>query len=183
MDEVWIPTFALLLVVLASMASVELGVSVALLEISFGVFAGNVLGLQSPPWMDFLASFGGIVLTFLAGAEVDSRLMREKLTPSLLIGGLSFLLPFLAAWAVCRLVLHWSEAAALIGGIALSTTSLAVVYAVLVETGLTKTPLGKLLMASTFVTDFGTALALSVLSSVRRSGSFRSSWVRFSRSG
>ena len=107
------PRFALLLVVLASMASVELGVSVALLEISFGVFAGNVLGLQSPPWMDFLASFGGIVLTFLAGAEVDSRLMREKLTPSLLIGGLSFLLPFLAAWAVCRLVLHWSAAAAL----------------------------------------------------------------------
>jgi Kef-type K+ transport system membrane component KefB len=163
MDQLWIPAGAMLLVMLASMASVELGVSVALLEIGVGVVAGNVFALESPPWMDFLASFGGIVLTFLAGAEVDPRVMREKLTPSLLIGGLSFLLPFLAAWALCSRVLGWSAPAALIGGIALSTTSLAVVYAVLVETGLTSTPIGKLLMASTFVTDFGTAAALSVL--------------------
>ena len=163
MDQLWIPAGALLLVMLASMASVELGVSVALLEIGVGVVAGNVFALESPPWMDFLGSFGGIVLTFLAGAEVDPRVMREKLTPSLLIGGLSFLLPFLAAWALCSRVLGWSAPAALIGGIALSTTSLAVVYAVLVETGLTSTPIGKLLMASTFVTDSGTALALSLL--------------------
>lgn len=37
------------------------------------------------------------------------------------------------------------------------------VYAVLVETGLTETQIGKIIMASTFVTDFGTALALSLL--------------------
>jgi Kef-type K+ transport system membrane component KefB len=60
-------------------------------------------------------------------------------------------------------VLSWDWRAAEIGGIALSTTSLAVVYAVLVETGLNQTEIGKTIMAATFVTDFGTAAALSAL--------------------
>src|SRR3989442_726720 len=152
-----------LLVFAASLTSVEIGVSVALIEIALGVIAGNFLGLASPAWMDFLASFGSIVLTFLAGAEVDPQVMREKLKESLLIGGVSFVAPFLGAWAFAVWVLGWSGPAAQIAGVALSTTSLAVVYAVLVETGLTLTPIGKLIMASTFVTDFGTAFALAAL--------------------
>src|SRR5438128_3145648 len=163
MENLLIAVIAGLLVLLASVASVELGVSVALIEISLGVVAGNFLGLTSPPWMDFLASFGSILLTFLAGAEVDPRVMRQKFKESLLIGGLSFVAPFFGTWLVCVWVLGWPTPAAQIAGVALSTTSLAVVYAVLVETGLTLTPLGKLIMASTFVTDFGTALALALL--------------------
>jgi Kef-type K+ transport system membrane component KefB len=85
------------LVLVASMLSVELGVSVAIIEITLGVLAGNFFGVTTTPWIDFLASFGGILLTFLAGAEVDPRLMREKLKESLLMGGLSFLLPFIGA--------------------------------------------------------------------------------------
>src|SRR2546422_8164353 len=148
MENLLIAVIAGLLVLLASVASVELGVSVALIEISLGVVAGNFLGLTSPPWMDFLASFGSILLTFLAGAEVDPRVMREKFKESLLIGGFSFAAPFVGAWLFCALVLGWSTPAAQIAGVALSTTSLAVVYAVLVETGLTLTPIGKLIMAS-----------------------------------
>ncbi len=163
MENLLVAVIAGLLVLLASVASVELGVSVALIEISLGVVAGNFLGLTSPPWMDFLASFGSILLTFLAGAEVDPRVMQEKFKESLLIGGLSFAAPFVGAWLFCAWVLGWSTPAAQIAGVALSTTSLAVVYAVLVETGLTLAPIGKLIMASTFVTDFGTALALALL--------------------
>ncbi|HEV8661665.1 MAG TPA: cation:proton antiporter [Candidatus Methylomirabilis sp.] len=163
MEQAWIAMVVGLLVLLASMASVELGISVALIEISLGVAAGNFLGLSGTPWMDFLAGLAGIVLTFLAGAEVDPDLLRERLKESVLIGGLSFLLPFAGAAAVCYYALGWSANAALIAGTALSTTSLAVVYAVLVETGLTETTIGKMIMASTFVTDFGTALALSLL--------------------
>ena len=163
MENLLIAVISGLLVLLASVASVELGVSVALIEISLGVVAGNFLGLTSPPWMDFLASFGSILLTFLAGAEVDPRVMREKFKESLLIGGLSFAAPFSGAWLFCAWALGWATPAAQIAGVALSTTSLAVVYAVLVETGLTLTPIGKLIMASTFVTDFGTALALALL--------------------
>src|SRR5205085_11017495 len=114
-------------------------------------------------WLDFLASFGGVLLTFLAGAEVDPGLLRRKLGPSLLLGGASFLLPFLGATTFALWVAHWTPRASLIAGVALSTTSLAVVSVVLVETGLNRSEVGKLIMAATFVTDIGTALALSLL--------------------
>jgi Kef-type K+ transport system membrane component KefB len=163
MDTLWVAMIAGVLILLASVVSVEAGISVALIEITLGVIAGNFLGLTSPPWMDFLASFASILLTFLAGAEVDHAVLREKLKESFLIGGVSFVAPFVGAWLVCAWVLGWSTPASQIAGVALSTTSLAVVYAVLVETGLTHTAIGKLIMASTFVTDFGVALALAVL--------------------
>jgi Kef-type K+ transport system membrane component KefB len=152
-----------LLVFLGSLISVEAGISVALIEITLGVIGGNFLKISSTPWLTFLAGFGGILLTFLAGAEVDLVILREKAKESLLIGGFSFFAPFLGTIVYCYWIAHWSLNAALIGGIALSTTSLAVVYAVLVETGLTNYEIGKILMASCFITDLGTALALSLI--------------------
>ena len=163
MENLVIAAIAGGLILLASMVSVELGLSVAITEIIAGVIAGNFLGLHTTPWIDFLAVFAGIVLTFLAGTEVDPDLLREKWKESLLLGGFSFLVPFLVCMAFAYWVLHWSSQAAQIAGVALSTTSLAVVYAVLIETGLTETGVGKMIMASTFITDFGTALALSLL--------------------
>jgi Kef-type K+ transport system membrane component KefB len=163
MENLLIAAIAGALILLASMASVEFGLSVAITEIVLGVVGGNLLGLHTTPWIDFLAGFASIVLTFLAGAEVDPDLLREKWKESLLMGGVSFLAPFLGAMAFAYWGLGWSGQAAQIAGVALSTTSLAVVYAVLVETGLTETRIGKIIMASTFVTDFGTALALSLL--------------------
>lgn len=152
-----------LLVLAASMLSVELGLSVAIIEILMGVLGGNFLGLHTTPWIDFMAGFGSIVLTFLAGAEVDPRVLKEKWKESLLIGGFSFLAPFLGALAFAYFVVGWDLQAAEIAGVALSTTSLAVVYAVLVETGLTNTQVGKVIMAACFITDLGVALALSLM--------------------
>ena len=152
-----------LLVFLGSLISVETGISVALIEITLGVIGGNFLKLTPTPWLTFLSGFGGILLTFLAGAEVDLVILREKAKESLLIGGFSFFAPFLGTIVYCHWIAHWSLNASLIGGIALSTTSLAVVYAVLVETGLTNYKIGKIIMASCFMTDLGTALALSLI--------------------
>lgn len=162
MDATYAAMWVALLVCFASIVSVEAALSAAIIEIVAGVVAGNFLGLPPTPWMDFLAAFGGILLTFLAGAEVDPAILRSKLKESLLIGGCSFLAPYLAAIGYCFWVAHWTWEASLIAGCALSTTSLAVVYAVLVETGLTDSNIGKIIMASTFVTDMGTALALSL---------------------
>jgi len=148
---------------LASIVSIEVGVSIAIVEILGGVLVANVFHLHSVSWLDFLASFGSIVLTFLAGAEVDIDLMKENLGSSVLIGCVSALAPFAAALLCARFALDWNWRAAEICGIALSTTSLAVVYAVLVETGLNRQRLGKLIMAATFVTDLGTVALLSVL--------------------
>ena len=103
------------------------------------------------------------MLTFLAGAEVDPAMFRSNLKASLLIGWFSFAAPFAGCLLLARYGLGWDRRPAEIAGIALSTTSVAVVYAVLVETGLNATFVGKLLMSSTFVTDLGTVLALSVL--------------------
>jgi Kef-type K+ transport system membrane component KefB len=162
-DSVQLAATLAAVVLVASMLSVELGVTVALLELTLGVFAGNVFHLQSQEWLDFIAKFASIVLTFLAGMEVDPRYMRRRLGASVGIGAVSFLGPFLVASTVAYLALDWSGRASLIAGTALSTTSLAVVYAVLVERGLTDTGVGKLLMSATFVTDLCTALALSAI--------------------
>ncbi len=151
------------LIFVASLASVELGLSAAIIEITLGVVGANFLGLKQLEWVTYIAGFGGILLTFMAGAEVDLDLLREKATESLLIGGLSFLAPFLGTMLVCRFGLGWGWRPAELAGLALSTTSLAVVYAVLVETGLATTGIGKLVMAATFVTDFGTSAGLTLL--------------------
>lgn len=163
MDDQLISLVLWALIFVASFFSVELGLSVAIIEISLGVIGGNFLGLHPTPWISYLAGFGGILLTFLAGAEVDTQVMKAKFKESFLIGAVSFLFPFLGAMVYAHYLLDWSWPAAKIAGIALSTTSLAVVYAVLVETGLTNTELGKILMAATFFTDLGTAMALSLL--------------------
>jgi Kef-type K+ transport system membrane component KefB len=150
-------------VLVSSIVSVELGVTVALIELTFGVVVGNVFDLQSQDWLDLLAAFASIVLTFLAGMEVDPAYMRRRLGASVGIGAVSFVGPFVVASAAAYLLLDWSGRASLIAGTALSTTSLAVVYAVLVERGLTESDVGKLLMSATFVTDLLTALALSAI--------------------
>ena len=151
------------LIFVAGLVSIELGLSAAILEITLGVVAGNFLGIEQSEWVTYTASLGGILLTFMAGAEVDSRVLRERASASFSIGTLSFVAPFLGVALLCQYSLGWGWQAAKLAGIALSTTSLAVVYAVLVETGLARTETGKVIMAATFVTDFGTAAGLSLL--------------------
>jgi Kef-type K+ transport system membrane component KefB len=150
-------------VLIASMVSVEVGISVALIELGLGVVVGNVFAVAVPDWLVFLASFAGIVLTFLAGAEVDVPQLKREWKVSGSIGLVSFAAPFVVCWAFAYWVLDWSGDAAKIAGIALSTTSLAVVYAVLVESGLNEARIGKRIMAATFVTDLGTVVTLSIL--------------------
>jgi Kef-type K+ transport system membrane component KefB len=163
MEPVQLAAILAAVVVLASMVSVELGIAVALLELGFGVVVGNVFSLHSQEWLDFVASFASIVLTFLAGLEIEPAYFRERFAASVAIGLVSFAGPFLVAAGVAYLLLGWSVKAALIAGTALSTTSLAVIYAVLVEDGLNETRIGKLLMSATFVTDMATAIALTAI--------------------
>src|SRR6266516_6374100 len=148
----------------ASLISIRFGISVAPVEILKGAIVGNLPNasryFESTTFTPFLASVGSVMLTFLAGAEIDPVSLRRHWKASLSIGFVSFLLPFLGALAFCYGVLGWTLHAAEIGGIALSTTSVAVVYAVMVETGLNRQELGKLILAACFVTDLGTVLAL-----------------------
>ena len=151
------------LALLASLFSIRLGISVALVEIAVGVIGGNFLGLHTTSWIDFLAAFGAVLLTFLAGAEIDPETLRRHLRASLVIGSVSFAAPFIVAFVVAFAFLRWSLQASEITGLALSTTSVAVVYAVMIESGLARQEIGKLILAACFVTDLGTVLFLGIL--------------------
>lgn len=164
MENVWFIAAAWMgMALVASVISIRLGISVALVEIGVGIIGGNFLHFQTTAWIDFLASFGSGLLTFLAGAEIDPESLRRHLKPSLTIGIIAFLLPFAGAWAFAYFAMGWNMHGAEIAGIALSTTSVAVVYAVMVETGLNNTDLGKLILAACFINDLGTVLALGIL--------------------
>jgi Kef-type K+ transport system membrane component KefB len=163
-DSVQLAAVLAAAVLLASVISIEIGLSVALVELALGVVFGNAFGLDpNSDWLVFVANFASVVLTFLAGAEVDPDDFRERFGISLAIGLVSFVGPFVVAGLAAYGLLGWSLKAALIAGTALSTTSLAVVYAVLVETRLNETRIGKLIMSACFVTDMGTAIALSAI--------------------
>ena len=164
MEQIW--TVAALwigLALLATLISIRLGISVALIEICLGVAGGNLLDMHATVWINFLASAGSVLLTFLAGAEIDLAVLRIKWKETLTIGSLSFLVPFLGAMAYAYYVAGWSVPASEIAGIALSTTSVAVVYAVMLERGYNNTDLGKIILAACFITDLGTVLALGLI--------------------
>ena len=151
-------------VLLASMVSVEIGISVALVELALGVALGNVLHLDpNASWLAFIAGFASVVLTFLAGAEVDPDDFRERFWASIAIGFVSFVGPFVAATLVALGPLGWTTKASLIAGTALSETSLAVVYAVLIESRLNTARVGKQMMSACFVTNMCTVIALSAI--------------------
>ena len=175
------------LALVASLISIRTGISVALVEILIGLAAGNLavgfeggtlqVGLaaaqssggqlhhvlQSTEWTNFLALLGSGVLTFLAGAEIDPQSLKTNWRASLLIGVLSFAVPFGVVWFFAQYFFGWTLHEAQIAGIALSTTSVAVVYAVMIEGGFSDTAMGKMILAACFITDLGTVLALGTL--------------------
>jgi glutathione-regulated potassium-efflux system ancillary protein KefC len=159
------------LALIATFLGARLKISNALMEIGVGIAAGaaatywfgsDALGARQP-WLVFVASTGAVVLTFLAGAELDPGTMRAKWKEVLVVGLVSFAAPFLGCTAIARFVLGWSAPSSWLAGIALSTTSMAVVYAVMLETGFNKTEFGKGILGACFVTDLGTVLALGLM--------------------
>src|SRR3990167_10018966 len=151
------------LALISSLISLRIGISVALIELAVGIVAGNTIHLPITDWINFLASFGAIILTSLAGAELESGTLKRFWKESLVRGVIGFFAPFALSWIAAQFFLGWDLRAAQIAGIAMSTTSVAVVYAVMVETGLNETPIGKLILAACFVDDLGTVIALGLL--------------------
>lgn len=153
----------MLLAAVSAFIAIRVKMPAALVEIVIGMIAGNLIALRTNAWIDFVAGFGSILLTFLAGAEIDPAVLRRQLLPSTAIGAASFGAPFLAAMAFTYFFGHWTLDASKIAGIAMSTTSVAVVYAVMVESGLAGREFGQLILAACFFTDLGTVVALGLL--------------------
>ena len=159
------------LAVLSAIVAHHLKISIALVEICVGILAATVTNHFYGPiafgsnleWLRFLASSGAVMLTFLAGAELDPRVIRTKWVEVGVVGLVGFLAPFLGCTAFAHYFLHWEMRASWLAGVALSTTSMAVVYAVMLETGFNKTEFGKGILGSCFVNDLGTVIALGLI--------------------
>jgi Kef-type K+ transport system membrane component KefB len=159
------------LAVASAIIAYHLRISIALIEICVGVVAAAVathLGLfdalgTGQEWLRFLASFGAVLLTFLAGAELEPQVIRAKWKEVSVVGLIGFFAPFLGCTAIAYYVLGWDSRASWLGGVALSTTSMAVVYAVMLETGFNRTEFGKGILGACFINDLGTVIALGLL--------------------
>lgn len=164
-------SFWYFLALIATVISLKLRVAIALSEIMVGMVASLIITTwlgshyltETPEWIKFLAGAGAIMLTFLAGSELDPDIFKKNWKEASAIGISSFLIPFLGCTAIAYYGLNWNLNASWLTGIALSTTSVAVVYAVMLEFELNKTTYGKTLLAACFVTDLGTVLALGFM--------------------
>lgn len=159
------------LALVATLLSIWLRIATALSEIVVGTVAqliigaaigGAVLGTKET-WVTFLSGAGAIVLTFLAGAELDPVVFKAKWREATALGAAGFAAPFLGCAAVARYLLGWEIMPSWLAGVALSTTSVAVVYAVMLESGLNRTEFGKTLLAACFINDLATVLALGLI--------------------
>ena len=159
------------LAVLSAVVAYHLRVSIALIEICVGVLVVAVAGslgkadalCSNSEWLRFLAASGAVLLTFLAGAELEPNVIRKKLKEVSVVGLVGFFAPFFGCAAIAYYALDWNFQASLLCGVALSTTSMAVVYAVMLETGFNKTEFGKGILGACFINDLGTVIALGLL--------------------
>jgi glutathione-regulated potassium-efflux system ancillary protein KefC len=159
------------LALIATLIAIWFHMSTALSEIVVGTVAQLIIGaafgrgglLGNTEWITFLAGTGAIVLTFLAGAELDPVIFRTKWREALIIGLAGFFGPFFGCTLIAHFVLHWTIMSSWLCGVALSTTSVAVVYAVMLELGFNTTEYGKAILASCFVNDLGTVIALGLI--------------------
>ena len=168
MTDVWgLAALWVGLALAAALLAIFFRIANALGEIMVGIVAGALIGASALgsdlEWIKFLSGAGAIVLTFLAGAELDPVVFRAKWKEAAAVGLVSFAAPFFGCTATAYYLLDWSAQSSWLAGVALSTTSVAVVYAVMLEFGFNKTNYGKTVLAACFVTDLGTVLALGLL--------------------
>src|SRR5229473_1068903 len=172
MTSVWaLAALWLGLALVASLLSIWFRIATALSEIVVGTIAQLIIGAAigsavlgtDESWVKFLSGLGAIVLTFLAGAELDPQVFKLKWKEAASVGLASFFFPFFGCTAAAYDLLGWELMPSWLAGVAMSTTSVAVVYAVMLEFGFNTTEYGKIVLAACFVTDLGTVVALGLI--------------------
>ncbi|MCX7737347.1 MAG: cation:proton antiporter [Candidatus Kapabacteria bacterium] len=161
----------LFLAIISTIIANKLKISIALIEITIGAIFGLIaIELNfvekihaNSEWLRFVASSGAILLTFLAGAELEPEALKKRFNEVSVVGIIGFLAPFIGATLISYYFLQWDLRASLLVGVALSTTSMAVVYSVMLEYGFNKTLFGKGVLGACFINDLGTVIALGLI--------------------
>ncbi|MEO0304712.1 MAG: cation:proton antiporter, partial [candidate division WOR-3 bacterium] len=112
----------LCLAVISAIIAYHLKISIALVEICIGIlaaffsnkFLGSELVGNDQEWLKFLASTGSIFLTFLAGAELDPKVIKVKLKEVFVVGFIGFFAPFIGASLISYFLLRWDVKASLL---------------------------------------------------------------------
>jgi len=160
MDEIFI---AIGLIIFAGLVAIELKITSAIFEIIAGCIAVNFFNFSSAEVINVLADFGILALMFFAGLEIDFDVLKKNAKSSMVVGSASFLSPFLAVYFITLHFMGFSYEQALLTGIALSTTSIAIVYPMLLKSKERLDDTGKKILSAAMVVDLLSMIAISLL--------------------
>ena len=150
------------LIVSFGVACIEFSLPIALGEFIAGMVGGFFMSPADVPWIIYISDLGLLSIMFVAGFEVDAKVLRLHLTRNCLVGVASFGLPF-ALLIVTGLLAQFSFGETVIMALALSTTSLAIVYTVIRESNLIASVEGQVLLGAAMVVDLISMLLLGVI--------------------
>jgi Kef-type K+ transport system membrane component KefB len=159
LDFVVIAAIAVIAPLIVRGLSTRLRIPIVVFELVLGIIAGpSVLGwIQEGPITERLADFGLALLFFMAGNEIDFRVLRGR-NGARAVGG--WLIGLIAGVAV-GFVIAPGEAAVVIG-IALCSTALGMLLPIMRDAGMLPTPFGRAVMGVGAVGEFGPLVAISL---------------------
>lgn len=126
MSNVWVLASVWIgLALIATLLAIWFKIFTALTEIVVGTVAQLIIGALVGPiglaakteWIAFLAGTGAIVLTFLAGAELDPTIFRTKWKEATVVGLVGFFGPFMGCSAIAHYILHWTVRSSWLAGV------------------------------------------------------------------
>ena len=123
------------LIVLSGFIALEFGFTTAIAELMAGIVAGHFISIGGDTTIKTLADIGILTLMYVAGLEVDIDRLQKNFKPSLTIGTASFIFPFVCIYALSFYLLSLPYETSILSAIALSTTSMAIVYPILRQKG------------------------------------------------
>ena len=151
-----------LLIVSVGVFCLEFAFPIALGEFLAGIVGGFFIDADDLPWLPFISHLGLLSIMFVAGFEVDVRILRLNFYKNFIVGILAFASPFALVFVVgsfARLPLF----EVVILSLSLSTTSLAIVFTIIKNSNLSQQPEGQILLGSAMVVDLLSVIVLGIL--------------------
>ena len=140
----------------------EFALPIALGEFLAGIVGGFFIEADDLPWLPFISHLGLLSIMFVAGFEVDVRILRLNFYKNFIVGILAFASPFILVFVV-GLVAGLPLFEVVILSLSLSTTSLAIVFTIIKNSNLSQQPEGQILLGSAMVVDLFSVIVLGIL--------------------